>query len=185
MQELLKKISVRELRLLMLGVGATIMALLVTALVVPNMKSMQSVRKEIELLEATARDGRELEQQLEQQHESIAELRYQLDGDMANLPVRQVEAYIIGRLQRVSWDNDVELLSVEPATGERIKIFQELVFNVQLAGHYEDLYRWLLEMREDLGYVVVKEYRLARAGTEDDDPRLLASLSLASYRAVE
>ena len=27
--------------------------------------------------------GRELEQQLEQQHASIAELRYQLDGDMA------------------------------------------------------------------------------------------------------
>ena len=185
MQELLNKISERELKLLMLGVGATIMALLVTTLVVPNVKSMQTVRKEIQLLEATSRDGRKLEQQLEQQHASIAELRYQLDGDMANLPVRQVEAYIIGRLQRVSWDNDIELLSVEPATGERIKIFQELLFNVQLAGRYEDLYRWLLEMREDLGYVVVKEYRLTRAGADDEDPRLMASLSLASYRAVE
>jgi Tfp pilus assembly protein PilO len=185
MQELLEKISVRELRLLMLGIGATIAALLVTMLVVPNVKSMQAVSKEIALLEATARDGRELEQQLEQQHASIAELRYQLDGDMANLPVRQVEAYIIGRLQRVSWDNNVELLSVEPAAGERIKIFQELLFNVQLAGHYEDLYRWLLEMRKDLGYVVVKEYRLSRAGTEDENPRLMAYLSLASYRAVE
>ena len=143
------------------------------------------MRKEIQLLEATARDGRELELQLEQQHESIAELRYQLDGDMANLPVRQVEAYIIGRLQRVSWDNDVELLSVEPASGERIQIFQELLFNVQLAGRYEDLYRWLLEMREDLGFVVVKEYQLSRADNEDDDPKLLANLSLASYRAVE
>ena len=185
MQELLNKISERELKLLMLGVGATILALLVTTLVVPNVKSMQTARKEIQLLEATSRDGRKLEQQLEQQHESIAELRYQLDGDMANLPVRQVEAYIIGRLQRVSWDNDIELLSVEPATGERIKIFQELLFNVQLAGRYEDLYRWLLEMREDLGYVVVKEYRLTRAGADDEDPRLMASLSLASYRAVE
>lgn len=185
MQELLKKISVRELRLLMLGVGATVIALLVTTLIVPNFKSMQTVRKEIQLLEATARDGRELEQQLDQQHESIAALRYQLDGDMANLPVRQVEAYIIGRLQRVSWDNNVELLSVEPAAGERIQIFQELLFNVQLAGHYDDLYRWLLEMREDLGYVVVKEYRLNRSDNEDENPRLLASLSLASYRAVE
>ncbi len=185
MQELLKKISMRELRLLMLGVGATVVALLATALVIPNVKSLQSVRKEIQLLEATARDGRELEQQLDQQHASIAELRYQLDGDMANLPVRQVEAYIIGRLQRVSWDNDIELLSVEPATGERIQIFQELLFNVQLAGRYEDLYRWLLEMREDLGYVVVKEYRVSRSDTVDEDPRLMASLSLASYRAVE
>ena len=90
MQDLLKKISVRELRLLMLGVGATIAALLITTLVIPNAKSMQTVRKEIQLLEATARDGRELELQLEQQHESIAELRYRLDGDMVNLADGQV-----------------------------------------------------------------------------------------------
>ena len=92
MQALMEKISVRELRLLMLGVGATVVALLVTTLVVPNVKSMQAVRKEIQLLEATARDGRELEQQLEQQHASIAELRYQLDGNLGQRAARSGDA---------------------------------------------------------------------------------------------
>lgn len=104
---------------------------------------------------------------------------------MANLPVRQVEAYIIGRLQRVSWNNDVELVSVEPATGERVQIFQEMLFNVRLVGQYDDLYRWLWETRTDLGYVVVKEYGLTRQDNDDEEPLLVADLSLASYRAVE
>ena len=104
---------------------------------------------------------------------------------MANLPVRQVEAYIIGRLQRVSWNNNVELVSVEPAIGDRVQMFQEMLFNVQLVGQYGDLYRWLWETRDDLGYVVVKEYALRRQDNVDDEPQLIADLSLASYRAIE
>ena len=104
---------------------------------------------------------------------------------MANLPVKQVEAYIIGRLQRISWNNDVELVSVEPSTGDRVQIFQEILFNVQLVGEYEDLYAWLWEARSDLGYVVVKEYGLTRHNSDDREPLLAADLSLASYRAVE
>ena len=66
-----------------------------------------------------------------------------------------------------------------------MQIFQELLFNVRLVGRYNDLYRWISETRAELGYVVVKEYALTRQGDEDDDPLLLANLSLASYRAVE
>ena len=137
------------------------------------------------MLEEAAQDGAELEQHLQEQHVRIQELQYLLHGDMANLPVRQIEAYIIGRLQRVSWNNDVELVSVEPSMGERVQIFQEMLFNVQLVGHYDDLYRWLWEARNDLGYVVVKEYGLTRQDNDDEEPLLVADLSLASYRAVE
>ena len=122
---------------------------------------------------------------LQQQHALIQDLRFRLHGDMANLPVRQVEAYIIGRLQRVSWNNNVELVSVEPATGERVQIFQEILFNVELVGEYDDLYHWLWEARNDLGYVVVKQYGLKRQNDDDEEPLLVAELSLASYRAVE
>ena len=115
----------------------------------------------------------------------LDELRYRLYGDMANLPVKQVEAYIIGRLQKISWNNGVELVSVEPSTGDRVQIFQEMLFNVQLVGGYDDLYAWLWEARNDLGYVVVKEYALTRSNRDDAEPLLLADLSLASYRAVE
>ncbi len=185
MQELLRKISLRQLRLALLGIGAVLTAAIASGVLVPKVKAVRVANHEVVILEEAARDGGELDRHLLEQHARIEELRFRLYGDMANLPVRQVEAYIIGRLQRVSWNNNVELVSVEPATGDRIQIFQEILFNVQLVGQYGDLYRWLWETREDLGYVVVKEYGLARQDNDDDEPMLIADLSLASYRAVE
>ena len=185
MRDYLQKVSLRELRLLLLGLTAIVIAAVAVGLVVPRLKALYSANTEISVLEEAVREGAELDRHLQEQHARIEDLRYRLHGDMANLPSRQVEAYVIGRLQRVSWNNDIELVSVEPALGERVQIFQEMLFNVELAGQYADLYRWMLEAREELGYVVVKEYSLARRDNNDEAPELLAQLSLASYRAVQ
>lgn len=185
MQDYLKNMSLRELRLLMLGVGTVIVVAIMVSIVMPNAKALKGANDEVRILEEAAKDGAELEQRLQDRYAKIEELKYRLNGDMANLPVRQVEAYIIGRLQRVSWNNNVELVSVEPGMGDRVQIFQEMLFHVQLVGQYNDLYRWLWEARNDLGYVVVKEYALRRQDNGDEAPRLLANLSLASYRAIE
>ena len=56
---------------------------------------------------------------------------------------------------------------------------------MQLSGQYDDLYSWLWDAREELGFVVVKEYSLSRQDNDDDKPVLVAELSLASYRAIE
>lgn len=185
MQELLQKFSLRELRLALVGLGAIIIVALAAGVLMPKIKTAMAANREITVLEEAAQDGAELDRHLAEQRAAIEDLRYRLYGDMASLPVRQVEAYIIGRLQRVSWNNDVQLVSVEPATGDRVQIFQEMLFNVQLVGQYNDLYKWLWEARNDLGYVVVKEYSMTRHDNVDDQPLLLADLSLASYRAVE
>ncbi len=185
MKELLRKISLRELRLAMLGLGAIVTVAVAAAMLIPSIKAATAASKQVSILEAAAQDGGELDRHLQEQHARIEELQYRLHGDMANLPVRQVESYIIGQLQRVSWNNDVDLVSVEPSTGERVQIFQEMLFNVRLVGQYDDLYRWLWETRNDLGYVVVKEYNLERHDSDDDEPFLTAKLSLASYRAVQ
>lgn len=185
MQGLLQKISLRELRLLLLGLGAAASAGVIVSLIVPNAKALRTARAEVQVLQKAAQDGTELEQHLQQKHDKITELQYQLHGDMANLPPKQVEAFILGRLQRVSWNNNIELVSVTPAIGERVQIFQELLFNVKIAGQYEDLFHWLWEARSELGFVVVKEFSLRRNDAVDEQPRLLAELSLASYRAVE
>ena len=64
-------------------------------------------------------------------------------------------------------------------------MFQELLFNVELVGTYNDLYQWLWDVRNELGYVVVKEYSLTRQDDVDDEPALSARLSLASYRTIQ
>lgn len=185
MDEVLQKFSLRELRLVLLGLGAVITAAMVMSLVVPKAKALAAANREVAVLEEAAVDDAELEQHLTNLYTRLDELKYRLHGDMADLPVRQVESYIIGRLQRISWNNGIELVSVEPAMGERVQIFQEMLFNVQLSGQYADLYHWLWDARNELGFVVVKEYQLTRKDNDDDTPLLLADLSLASYRAVE
>lgn len=183
MQDYLKKMKLRELRLLLAGVGVVVIAITFTALALPQIKTYRIATQNVDTLRNASQDGSELEEQLQDLQVGIEDLKYRLHGDMANLPVREIEAYIVGRLQRISWDNNVELVSVEPAAGERVQVFQEILFNVQLVGEYEDLYHWLWEARNELGFVVVKEYGLVRRDQIDENPRLLADLSLASYRS--
>lgn len=185
MQDMLNKISLSQLRLLTIGVAAIVLASMIVGMLVPTAKEMLAASNTVDILKAASQDGKELERHLREEDQKIQNLKFRLYGDMANLPVKQVEAYIIGRLQEMSWENKVELVSVEPALGEQVKIFQEMLFNVQLVGQYDDLYRWLWDVRNDLGFVVIKEYRLSRRDDSDDEPTLLADLSLASYRAVE
>ena len=183
MQDFLKKVKLRELRLLLAGVGVLVIVISFTVLVLPQIKAYRIAIRNVDVLQNASQDGSELEKQLQDLQTGIENLKYRLHGDMANLPVREVEAYIVGRLQRISWNNDVELVSVEPAAGERVQVFQEILFNVQLVGEFEDLYRWLWEARNELGFVVVKEYGMVRRDQVDDNPRLMADLSLASYRS--
>ena len=185
MRELLQRMNPRELRLMLLGVGAVLVAVLGVGLVLPAAKSVVAARETVAVLESASLDRSELQTHLQEESKNLEELRFRLYGDMANLPVKQVEAYIIGRLQEISWGTSVDLISVEPTMGEQVEIFQEMLFNVQLVGEYEDLYRWLWAVRNELGYVVVKEYNLTRHDNGDEEPMLLADLSLASYRAVE
>lgn len=185
MMQQLAKLDLRELRLLLLGGGAIIIALIASLLVIPKAKALYSASHEKRGLERTVQDHDALSQQLDSEYTTIQAIEKKLDGDMANFPARQVEAYVIGRLQSVSWENRIELVSVEPGTGERFQTFQEMIFDVRLTGEYDDLYRWLLAMREELGFIVIKEYQLKRNDEVDQGPQLMAVLSLASYRPVE
>ena len=185
MRQQLQKISSNELRLLLIGIGVVVTAAMIVVIIVPKAKAALAAQQEVETLRITIEESVELERRLKEQHSHIEDLRYRLHGDMANLPVRQAEAFIIGRLQEVSWTNGVELIGVVPATGERVQIFQEILFNVELTGQYMNLYHWLWDVRNELGYVVIKEYQLNREDDDDGEPLLRAKLSLASYRSVE
>jgi hypothetical protein len=185
MTSMLNKISVREFNLLLVGIGAVITSAAVAGIVVPQFNDWRTATLAVETQSAASLDAMELEKNLQESQARIDKLRYLLHGDMANLPVRQVQAYIIGRLQKISWQNKVELVSVEPTTGEQVQIFREILFKVQLVGEYDNLYRWLWEARNELGFVVVKEYGLSRHDNNDDNPQLAAMVSLASYRVEQ
>jgi len=180
-----EKLDMREFRLVLLGVGLLVTTLIASAALLPEAKTYRSAAKVITVLEKARKNRADLEQQLQDRHANIEALKFRLHGDMANLPLKQVEAYVIGRLQKISWRNEVDLVSVEPASGQRVQIFSETLFNIELVGEYDNIYRWLWDAKNELGFVVVKEYSMRRRDNLDDNPRLLANVSLASYRAQQ
>ena len=185
MKSLFQNIGIREMRLLLLGAGLVISTVVASAVLLPMAKQYSAATREVSVLEEAEANSPNLERHLQERHEKIEELKFRLNGDITNLPFKQVESYVLGRLQKISWRNDVELVSVEPASGQQVQIFRELLFNIEITGEYDDVYRWLWDAKKELGFTVVKEYAMKRRDNVDDHPQLLAEVSLASYRVEE
>lgn len=185
MWDVIEKLGTRELRMAMLGLGLIITAAAVSLTLLPTAKSYLASTRAVDVLEEANSTTVDLEKQLQARNANIEELKFRLHGDMANLPLKQVESYVIGKLQKISWRNDVDLVSVKPATGQQVQIFNEVLFNVELIGEYDSIYRWLWDAKNELGFVVVKEYGMRRRDNIDNNPRLLTTVSLASYRAEQ
>ena len=123
-------------------------------------------------------------EQITQLQKEIDEMKHRLKGDMANLPEKKMEAYIIGELQNISWSHEIDLIAVKPAKGSEIQMFQEILFKVQLSGDYFDLYEWLLDLKKQLGFIVIKSLELNNLKKNDSDTRLLMNLIIASYKSI-
>lgn len=123
-----------------------------------------------------------LESQLKQKDEAISQRAQELHGDAANLPAREIEAFVIDRLQDLAWSHGVVLEGVKPESGQEVEPFQELLFKLEVRGHYNQLFEWLQELRKELGFIVIKEYRMNRVDQAQTNPELRAQITFASYR---
>ncbi len=112
----------------------------------------------------------------------VAQLESSLLGDLQMIPTRELESHIIEALQNSAWRSNVELVSVEPLEKPDGLPYEEIAFRLEVQGHYFELDRWLEEVREQLGYVVFKEYAVKLQQVGGDDPLLHARLLLSAYR---
>ena len=176
------RLELRQLWLLGGGVLSVLVALLSTHAVRPQLKAWRVAVA----AEAGLRSQQEppLEPILAQESEAIAELERRLHGEMADVPARELEAVVVGRLQSVSLRHEVELVSVRPGRGEQVEMFEELLFAVELSGRYTDLYAWLEDLRGELGFVVIRDFAIQRTNDEGTVPALRANLTVASYRTL-
>lgn len=184
MRELLEKLDQRQLKLIMLGTLTLLTGALFAYVVWPQTKAYREALQSRAVLDNVGANEN-LPEELANLQKDVAVLQQRLHGDMANLPAEQMEAYIVGRLQGISWRNSVELVSVEPRQGGMVEEFREILFNVELTGNYFDLYEWVREVARELGFVVIKEYEMTPLGEAEEEPPLAVKLTLASYRAVQ
>ena len=113
---------------------------------------------------------------------SVERLDHELHGDMVNTPAKEMESFIIGRLQTISWSNNIELLRVTPGNGTTVRMFEEVLFDVVIAGSYFDIYNWLQSLDDELGFVVVKQFDLRPVSGNKTGDRLNANFTIVSYR---
>ena len=121
---------------------------------------------------------------IEPLEEEVRQLELELQGDLQNLPIKQLESHIISALQGASWQYDVNLVTIEPRTEDLELPYQELTFQLQLEGGYFGLDRWMQAVSDQLGYVVFKEYAL-KVKEPGLEPVLSARVLLSAYRMGE
>ena len=159
-------------------------SILFTFLVLPSLKTYLQVSKSQKSLSSVVIAGKELDSQLDQFREDIDLLEHRLHGDMASLPEKEIEAHIVGKLQQISWQNNVLLVGVEPSTGDTVESYNEILFRVTLAGDYPDLYQWLREVGDELGFVLIKQYEMQTLDDAARNPLLSVNLTMSTFRAL-
>ena len=186
MQEFFENAEPRLVAILLAGIVLLVSLVEITYLVWPQLKQYRELNASHEVLEQAVSSHDSLADQLGRIDAEVQDLSRQLHGDMARLPAKQMESFVIGRLQKVSWSTDVELISVQPGSGKQVQNFRESLFEVRLVARYHDFFEWLQTVNDELGYIVVKKFDISsRENDVLDNPRLNLALTLVSYRMEE
>lgn len=185
MQDLLDQLDGRQLKLLAACAAVLLLAAAVSYGYWPKIQELRTLQESRDVMAQVTATQVSAESEIARMNDEVAALRHRLQGDMANLPVRQMEAFIIGRLQNISWRNDMTLVGVEPAIGESVEMYREVLFRVELSGDYFALLDWLADVSTELGFVVIKEYQLGVADNDPQDPVLTTKLLIAAYRVMD
>ena len=181
-ESMLDRLTGPQKRLALIGGGGAVLAGALLFVLQPQYAAFrQAVESRTVLREATTREG-DIGAKLTELEGEVTALRRQLHGDMGNLPAKQLEAFVVGRLQTISWRTEMELVGIEPLAGEEAEAYRETLFRIDLVGRYFDLVAWLENLNAELGFVVIKSFELSRIDDADDDPRLRSSITIASYR---
>ncbi len=180
MDDFLENAEPRVIGMMMIAIVFLIVIIQVLYLLWPQIKSYRQLQPSYAVLQQAAGNSMDLQQQLKSTTGEIKKLSHQLHGDMAGLPEKQMESYIIGRLQTVSWKTGVELASVIPGRGRMV---QETMFDIKINATYFNFFNWLQTINNELGYIVVKKFEIRPlTGKITDDPVLNISITLVSYR---
>ena len=182
MQGFFENAQPRVVALLLIAVVSLVALAELSYLLWPQIKSYRELSASYTMLERAVSNKDSLADQLRKIEAEVKDLSRQLHGDMAQLPVRQMESFVIGRLQKVSWNTEVELVSVQPGSGGQLQNFREQLFEVKLNADYHDFFEWLQIINDELGYIVVKKFEIKPVDRGFEDPKLQLVLTLVSYR---
>ena len=184
MNKLIMETEPRVIVLLLVSTALLVIAALGSYVIWPEFRDFRKSMGTLSVLRDVTSRGDNLVQEMALLKTSVERLDRELHGDMVNTPEKEMESFIIGRLQTISWRNNIELLRVTPGNGSTVRVFEEVLFNVVVAGDYFDIFNWLQSLDDELGFVVVKQFDLQPDHGNRSGERLRANFTIVSYREV-
>lgn len=185
MMKHIAQIDPRRIPLLAAGLVMLVAAALLAYLILPQYKLHRAALSGQETLHHTVQAAEPVSAEHARLQTGVEQLELELRDDADGLPQQALEAFVIGRLQDISWRHQIELLAVQPSVGAQVGTIQETLFQLELAGGYAELHAWLRDLRGELDTVIVKQLSLAPVDGETSDPRLRAALVVAAYGSAE
>lgn len=185
MQSLLEQLDRRSLTLIMVGTISVIIALLGSRLIGPEIKAQKKEKRSLELIERLQGNQLDASSEISGLRSELESLSHQIHGTLPDMPLKQLEVYIMGQLQTISWDNNVDLVSVKPGLNQNILVFQEISLTVDVQGKYHDIHRWLWHLGHQLGFMVVKQFQITPTSFEEPNPDLKLRTNIVFYREAD
>jgi len=174
-----------SMRLILAMVAVLIATAVSLYMVKPQYLDFRDRRVSYQMLHNQIDDQTQLQQAIDQERENIRELQLQLHGEAGNMPVNEMEAFLVGRLQGLAWDAGIELVGVRPGAAKRIMEFEEISFEVDVKGEYRNLYRWLDSIDNALGFMLVTNYEIGLSGRKANATELNMHVTIVFYRAAD
>ncbi|MDH3284776.1 MAG: type 4a pilus biogenesis protein PilO [Acidobacteriota bacterium] len=112
----------------------------------------------------------------------LESIRKALYGGASELAPEKLESFVIDRLDRISVQRDVALMSVKPDESDTVLMFDEFPYDVDVSGDYFAIYEWLQDVEKELRPMIVKQFALDPDGKGG---RVKMKLRLVSYRPRE
>ncbi len=181
----LLEVEPRSLSLILLLSGFVIAVAASLYVVKPQYQSYNDKSASFEMLHNQIDDQAQLQQVIDVERKKIKALQLQLHGEAGEMPVNEIEAYLVGRLQELAWEAGIELSGVRPGSAKRILEFEELSFKVDVTGEYQNLYQWLNKIGDTLGFMLVSNYEISLAGRKNEQENLKMNVTIVFYRVAD
>lgn len=149
--------------MLLLLMGSILLLTLLAAYLYLFKQSLADYRKSLQTLQSMKSEvqpGIPISSQIESTQLSLLQLQQRLEGQDPQLPLNQKFASMIGQLDAISSNHEVQLKAITPGEVINVFMFQELPINIEITGSYFSLFDWLQQVENDLGAVIVKQFEI-------------------------
>jgi len=184
-RENLMEVEPRSLGLILLLIGFVLATAIALYMIKPQYQRFNDSSHSFESLNGQIDDQAQLQRAIDTERNKIREMQLKLHGEAGDMPVNEMEAYLVGRLQGLAWESGIELAGVRPGQAKRIMAFEEISFKVDVTGEYRNLYDWLNRIVDTLGFMLVSNYDISLDGRKNNETQLKMNVTIVFYRAID